>query len=117
MTDFEIERRLTWLRRARDIRSDYFDPILFTNPPWDIMLEVFRAALNERRISVSDLTRTLPIPATTALRWVDALVHSRLIRCSGSLFSSGVPHIELTPTGFRQMDAYLRQLPPAIGST
>jgi hypothetical protein len=112
MADSEIERRLTWMRVAREIRSDFFDASLFINSPWDIMLEVYHAVLDERQISVADLTQTLPIPATTALRWLDTLVHVRLIRCSPPLFRGGVAQVELTQWGIRQMDAYFRRLPP-----
>lgn len=89
--------------------------MLFSNPPWDIILQIYRAALDERPISVADLTRHLPIPAPTTLRSIDALVQLGLIRCSSSLFSCGAAHVELTQTGLRQMDAYFLRLPPVVG--
>jgi hypothetical protein len=63
-------RAVLKLRRSRD---RFFEAELFADPAWDILLELYAAALGQRRISVSSLCMGAAVPATTALRWIKTL--------------------------------------------
>lgn len=67
------EQQLDRVLRTRAIRAKFFDPELFADPAWDILLALYEAALRQRRISVSNCCSAAQVPATTALRHIDAL--------------------------------------------
>jgi DNA-binding MarR family transcriptional regulator len=66
-------RRIIRLRRVRD---QFFEPELFADPAWDMLLDLYAARLEHNRVSVSSLCIAAAVPATTALRWIKALTTS-----------------------------------------
>lgn len=63
-------RRLIRLRRMRD---NFFDPALFADPAWDMLLDLMAARIEEDRVAVSSLCIAAAVPPTTALRWIKAM--------------------------------------------
>lgn len=59
--------------RARRMRAQFFDGTLFADPAWDMLLDLFAADLERRRVSVSSLCIAAAVPPTTALRWIGTL--------------------------------------------
>ena len=66
-------RSVLSLLKARRIREACFDESLFADPAWDILLELYAAHLDDKRISISGVCVANPVPSTTALRWMDKL--------------------------------------------
>lgn len=64
--------------QARRLRDRYFEGELFADPAWDMMLDLFDSELSGRRVSVTSLCAGAAVPATTALRWIKALVQKGL---------------------------------------
>lgn len=64
--------------RARRERARYFDPELFADPAWDMLLNLFAAELAQLRVTVSSLCAVADVPATTALRWITAMADADL---------------------------------------
>jgi hypothetical protein len=60
--------------KARRLRDRFFDPELFADPAWDMLLDLSAARLEGRQVSVSSLCIAAAVPTTTALRWIKALV-------------------------------------------
>lgn len=63
-------RTIIKLRRLRD---RHFDPELFADPAWDMMLDLMASRAEHSRVSVSSLCIAAAVPATTALRWIKTL--------------------------------------------
>jgi hypothetical protein len=59
--------------RARRMRAQFFGPELFADPAWDMLLDLFAAGIERRRVSVSSLCIAAAVPPTTALRWIGTL--------------------------------------------
>lgn len=60
--------------RARRLRDDVFgERGLFTDPAWDMMLDLLAARLEGNSVSISSLCLAAGVPPTTALRWIKAL--------------------------------------------
>lgn len=59
--------------QARRHRDALFSQGLFSDPAWDILLELFACRLEQRQISVSALCGAAAAPATTALRRIGSL--------------------------------------------
>ncbi|TRW14082.1 hypothetical protein [Glacieibacterium frigidum] len=57
------------LKRRRD-RERYFPAELFSDPAWDMLLDLTAARLEKRSVSVSSLCIAAAVPTTTALRWI-----------------------------------------------
>jgi hypothetical protein len=60
--------------RARRLRSRYFPEDLFADPAWDMLLDLLQAEISQLRVPVSSLCIAAAVPATTALRWLKAMV-------------------------------------------
>lgn len=104
---------------ARAIRRQFFDEELFSDPAWDILLELYALDREGVRVSVSKLSVAANVPCTTCLRWIDKLeTESLVIRFDDPLDARRV-WIELSELGRSTMTAYLRKistpLPRAIG--
>jgi DNA-binding MarR family transcriptional regulator len=56
-----------------------FGPDLFSDPAWDIFLDLYLAELEDRKVLVSSVGRGA-IAETTALRWLDRLEAAGWIR-------------------------------------
>jgi DNA-binding MarR family transcriptional regulator len=68
---------------VRRARSAILGEQLFSDPAWDILLELYAARLGEREVSLEDVARAIDTPESTVTRWVRALeerglVHSRI---------------------------------------
>ena len=63
-------RTMIKLRRMRD---KHFDPELFADPAWDMMLDLMAARAEHMRVSVSSLCIAAAVPSTTALRWIKTM--------------------------------------------
>jgi len=59
--------------RRRALRARRFGSGLFTNPAWDMMLDLLAAHLDGKDMSVSSLCVGSNAAPTTALRWIQRL--------------------------------------------
>lgn len=83
-------------RRARDRAFD--DPSLFSDPAWDIMLDLF-IAKNQHLISVSSACIAAAVAPTTALRWIDILIKKGLVERTPDQFDRRRTFVRLTKRG------------------
>lgn len=66
--------------RARRMRDQFFGGGLFEDPAWDMLLDLFAADLEGKRVSVSSLCIAAAVPPTTALRWIGRMSDAGLLR-------------------------------------
>ncbi len=64
----------------RQKRKSFFDPHLFADPAWDMLLDLTAAHGEGQRVSVTSLCIAAGVPATTALRWLTQMVESGVLR-------------------------------------
>jgi DNA-binding MarR family transcriptional regulator len=88
------------LRRARE---EAFGSSLFAEPAWDVLLELYAAALGGRRMSLRDIAQAIKIPESSAARWVEALVDHGLVSSHADPDQLAVPWLTLTERGALQM--------------
>ena len=69
-------RNLLKLRRKRE---SYFHKDLFADPAWDILLDLYAAQLEGKKVSVSSLCIAASVPPTTALRWITTMTEDGLL--------------------------------------
>jgi hypothetical protein len=77
--EFDVPpERVDWLIKARRGRADYLTRQLFSDPAWDILLELLRAEIAQERVSASNACIAASVPTSTGLRWLRALEHHGL---------------------------------------
>jgi DNA-binding transcriptional ArsR family regulator len=104
---------LAWLAteelNERRRRNSVFNPELFGEPAWDILLDLFVAKVRARKISVTSACIAADVPPTTALRWLTVLEQHGLIRRMNDEFDLRRTWVTLTDEGFRRFTTYLRK--------
>lgn len=61
---------------GRQARARFFDAELFSDPAWDMLLDLTAAHAEGAKVSVTSLCIAAGVPATTALRWLKQMVES-----------------------------------------
>lgn len=88
------------VRRAREA---VFGQDLFSDPAWDILLELYAASLSGRDVTLADLAIAIRAPLPTAARWIAALKERALVELSSDSPVSPNLRISLTAQGSRKM--------------
>ena len=94
--------------KARASRGQYFRAALFSDPAWDILLELFVAPHEGRRVYISAVGLAADIPLSTALRWVNVLESEGLVEREDDPLDARRTYLRLTEEGGRAMVMYLR---------
>ena len=90
----------------RSLRRKLFDPHLFGEPGWDILLALYVIDDVERRLSIAELTAITHVPLTTSLRWLAYLEEQDLVSRTAAPNDQRVVLVELTDDGRKAMESY-----------
>jgi hypothetical protein len=90
----------------RRIRDRFFDPVLFVDPAWNVLLDLYVAAAEKRQISLSSASLAAGVPATTGLRYLDRLADAGLIERSSCTSDRRRVWISLTAQAEGDLSAY-----------
>lgn len=106
--------RIAAVRRTIAARADrrrVFSASLFSDPAWDMLLELYVASLAQRRLIFSRLIERSGVAPTTASRWVTVLEKEGLVERSSDRLDSRLVLLILTDAGRNAMDNYFDMLP------
>lgn len=98
------------LLRMRQARADVFDADMFSEPGWNILLDLFVCMCRAQNCSVSDLCVASGAPATTALRWLAKLDSMGLIARTNDGEDRRRCLVFLSPRGRQKMIDYLSRV-------
>jgi len=93
--------------RARRLRGQYFEGELFADPAWDMLLDLYAAALERRRVSVSSLCIAASVPPTTALRWIGTMHDAGLFERHADPIDRRRAYIGLSAKAVGAMQGYV----------
>ena len=96
------------LYRERRRRERIFSLDLFGEPAWDILLDLFSAHLQNKRISVTSVCIAANVAPTTALRWISELQENLLIERFDSDTDRRVKWVRLTDSASKMMFDYFK---------
>lgn len=99
-------RIIRMISRARRRRAEYFDAKLFSDPAWDMLLELYTAELEQRRISTTAVSDAAGVPSTTGLRWLEVFSRECLIIRRPDPLDARRVQISLSENGLTAMRAY-----------
>lgn len=89
--------------RARRMRDKVFGGDLFADPAWDMLLDLYAAELEQRRVSVSSLCIASAVPPTTALRHIGAMIEAGFLERSADPGDRRRAYISLAEQGRENM--------------
>ncbi len=105
MNDFQhielTEVELNSILKIRRARHRILGDGLFSDPAWDILLELLAAKLGNRELALHDLSGFAP--SSTLARWIGLLEARKLIRSSSGLIRSPQVHVEISDEGASEL--------------
>lgn len=96
------------LQKQRARRSEIIKSSLFSDPAWDILLDLMAARLSNQTVSVSSACAAAQVPFSTGLRYVNRLVKADLAARYNDPNDRRRDLLRLSDQGFRLMDQYLK---------
>ena len=101
--------------RARRLRARFFDPQLFADPAWDMLLDLLQAEIAQHRVPVSSLCIAAAVPATTALRWIKSMTDAGLFVRRADPHDARRVFVELSPAASAAMRRYFAEAGEVAG--
>ena len=98
------------IMRARARRRSFFEQSMFSEPAWDILLELFVEYAAQRRIQTSAIGASASIPLTTTLRWLNILSANGLIERTNDRLDCRRVLVSMSEQGASAMAQYIRSL-------
>lgn len=98
--------------RSRSQREKFFTNNLFSDPAWDMLLELYLSEIVQRRVTISGLCLASKAPSTTALRWLSFLESKGLVDRTSDPLDKRRYFISLSVKGSQAMDEYFASLMP-----
>lgn len=94
----------------RQARARFFDPALFGDPAWDMLLDLTAAHCEGVQVSVTSLCIAAAVPATTALRWLTQMVEAGIFLRVPDRIDRRRAFIALSDTAITAMAGYFASL-------
>lgn len=98
----------------RKLRVPMIAGVEFFDPNWDMILDLYVARGTGRRVSVSSLAIAAGVPATTALRWMTAMVKKGIFARVPDPRDGRRIFIALTPEAAEMLDRYFDEVAKRI---
>jgi DNA-binding MarR family transcriptional regulator len=95
------------LYKARQRRARHFDAAMFSDPAWDMLLDLFIAKVRGKEVRTLSLCVASGAPGSTALRWIAILAKNGLIERRDTPEDRRAKIVSLTMQGYRVMRRYL----------
>ncbi|MFZ5746895.1 MAG: hypothetical protein ACOY45_04465 [Pseudomonadota bacterium] len=83
--------------RARRLRERLLPADLFADPAWDMLLDLYAAEFEGKRVFVTSACLAAVVPTTTGLRWISRLIEYGLIRRREDMGDGRRGVLEITP--------------------
>jgi len=106
-SDHNLATIATSMYRARIHRANQFNPDLFGEPAWDMLLDLFIHKAGGRRVSTTSLCMGGNVPQSTGLRYIARLEEEGLVYRFTPPDDQRLVLVDFTPNGFRRMRDYI----------
>ncbi len=113
--DAELLKITRKLVRMREQRGQFLNASLFSDPMWDILLDLTSARLEQKTVPVSSVCQAAGVPMSTALRQIRSLVDMGLIRRWSDPLDRRRDLLAINDEAMEAMRRYLTYLRDRIG--
>lgn len=103
----DMKARVVQVIQSRQARDRHFPQHLFADPAWDMLLDLTLARLSNKEISVSSVCLAAGVPQSTALRRLQDLEQSGLVRRRRDRDDRRRIFVELTEDAMQRILRYL----------
>lgn len=107
---FPSPRVVRQVIQQRQARAKFFDPGLFADPAWDMLLDLTAAKGEKVQVSVTSLCIASGVPATTALRWIRQMSDAGLLERVEDVADRRRAFITLTQRASDAMARYFAEI-------
>lgn len=94
------------LKTIRRARAEHFPSELFSDPCWEMLLDLYDASLAAAEVTVTSLGAASGVPLTTALRRMEALQNHGLIARNEDAADKRRTIVRLTPSGLQAVENF-----------
>lgn len=94
---------------SRQRRAKFFPADIFADPAWDILLEVFLADIEQRRLTISCACMAACVPPTTALRWISSMTATGLLERYPDRHDGRRHYVQLSTVASQSMRSYFSE--------
>ncbi|WP_158703069.1 MarR family winged helix-turn-helix transcriptional regulator [Allosphingosinicella vermicomposti] len=95
----EKMRKVRTYIRTRRLREQLLPGDLFGEPAWDILVDLYAADLEQKKVSISSACIAASVPATTALRWLNRLIAYGLVTKTDDQVDARRTYVRLSLSG------------------
>lgn len=99
-----------WAVMARRLREDVIGDDLFSDPAWDILLDLYAALDRGDRVPATSVASMAGVPASTGRRWARKLVERGLLEREKDRRDHRLTYVRLTAKGRNIMTEYMVRL-------
>jgi DNA-binding MarR family transcriptional regulator len=103
----QLLKRARLILARRQARLRFFNPAMFGEPAWDILLQLYVSQGLGARQTVTSLAQTAGAPASSAIRWLHYLEKERLIERRPHPNDRRIIFIQLTQKATGELEQYL----------
>lgn len=111
-TKSSFANRIEWIKceiKNKELRKNLLPDIMSGDPAWEMLVELYLARLESRKVATKELGIVAAVPPTTGLRWIAHLQKTDLIvRESGE--DKRRSHFALTELGLFKIESYLSKV-------
>jgi FixJ family two-component response regulator/DNA-binding MarR family transcriptional regulator len=115
-TDSELLKCAKLLQRQRAKRAEILKREFFSDPAWDIFLDLGSAKLTNQKVSVSSACAAAQVPFSTALRYVGRLVEDGLAERFGDPTDKRRDILQISERGLVHFRQYLSSISATLRS-
>lgn len=105
------------LYAGRRRRGRYFNIDLFGEPTWDILLDLYVAAREDRRVPTTSACIGAHVPPTTALRWLRILETRGVVEREEDGRDGRRTFVRLTARGMAALESFLAGMAETLSVT
>ena len=95
---------------ANRLREDFIVDVTFSDPPWDILMELHSAEARGDKVKLTSLSATARVPPSTSSRWVRVLTERGLVVSERDPDDKRRTNLRLSDKGRELMRAYFDAL-------
>ena len=108
-----------WLFMARRLREEVLGADLFSDPAWDIILDIYAANARGEKVQISSLSPMSGVPSSTARRWAHKLIARGLLERERDPRDKRLTFVRLSTEGRERIISFINRLvakgpPPPI---